>query len=167
MMYWVLMCTKNKSNQSTVQRETETKLCTNLPPDICTRYETCFVSRPWGLHSARARLEVWPISVSRGCTESGGVFFKSTEVRDNYTDQWRNVFLLGFCHVEGYRDFNADQHKHRLHSDNLPIHSAKCSCSEYDGVLLLIIIITVMVIINNYLMVWCSFTWWDLSVYCF
>lgn len=36
--------------------------------------------------------------------------------------------------------------------DNLPIHSAKCSCSEYDGVLLLIIIITVMVIINNYLM---------------
>lgn len=46
---------------------------------------------------------------------------------------------------------NADK-KHRFYLDNLPIHSAKCSCYEYDGVLLLIIIITVMVIINNYLM---------------
>lgn len=33
------MCTKNKSNLSTVQRETQRqKLCTNLSPDICTRY---------------------------------------------------------------------------------------------------------------------------------
>lgn len=54
--------------------------------------------------------------------------------------------------MKGYKDEMLIKQKHRFHLDNLPIHSAKCSCYEYDGVLLLIIIITVMVIINNYLM---------------
>lgn len=41
------------------------------------------------------------------------------------------------------------------YSDNLPIHSAQCSCSEYDGVFLIIIttIITVMV---NTINLWCD-----------
>lgn len=56
----------------------------------------------------------------------------------------------------------------RLHLDNLPIHSARCSCYKFDGVLLLIIIITVMVIINNYLII-CDVLLLGgiLSVYCF
>lgn len=157
------MCTKNKSNLSKVQRETPRQKHfaqifplifapdTNLLCIVSSRFTFC-------------------TSTADNVTMEGIVlredYFYQHEIRDNYADQKRNLFVF-VQSCERIQRWNTDKQKHRIHLNNLPIHSAKCSCSEYDGVLLLIIIITVMVIINNYLMMWCSFTWWNLSVYCF
>lgn len=149
------MCTKNKSNLSTVQREAQRKkkLCTNLSPDICTRY---FVSLRFTFCTSTADWSMEGIVLRED-------FFYQHEIGDNSRRSKKELVTARFLfsHVKcGYRD---DKFIRTI----FLLHSAKCSCYEYDGVLLLIIIITVMVIINNYLMMWCSFTWWDLSVYCF
>lgn len=113
-----------------------TKVCTNTSPNICTRYKLAlYPLYPRGLHSARP-----------GSAEAEGSFvfpfkiYRSEKIR-------RRFSAVSWFWLKG------SSQKRRFHSDNVPIHSATCSCFEYDGVLLLIITITVLVIINNYLMV--------------
>lgn len=161
------MCTKNKSNLSTVQRETQRQNFAQIYPLIFAPDTNilCIVSSRF----------TFCTSAAESVTDQWKVL---NWERISFFYQQKSEVIMpikeGICYclvfVQSYEKiqrWNADKQKHRFHSDNLPIHSAKCSCYEYDGVLLLIIIITVMVIINNYLMMWCSFTWWDLSVYCF
>lgn len=153
MMYSVLMCTKNEQFKHSSQRNT--KVCTNTSPNICTRYKPTLyhVLEVYNLH-----MRSWEGARWRG-------FFKFKVCRsETIRRRFSTVFVWS---RERIQRRNPAKQRHRFHLDNLPIHSATCSCFEYDGVLLLIIIITVLVIINNYLMAWCSFAWWDLSVYCF
>lgn len=139
---------EKKEEQFKHSSRRNTKVCTNTSPNICTRYKLAlyrvlevYILPGWEASRQRVRLFFRLESTDR--TRFGGVLAVS----------W-------FC-------LSGNSHKRRFHSDNVPIHSATCSCFEYDGVLLLIITITVLVIINNYLMVWRSFAWWDFSVYCF
>ena len=152
------MCTKNKSNLSTVQRETQRQNFAQIKPLIFapdTDMLMCRVLKVYILYE----LKVWLINGGY-CIERGFVFllffcfpfFLSSE-NQRYLHRSRKE-RFGFCSVMCWRiqRWKAEEQRHRLHLDNLPIHSTKCSCYKYDGVLLLMIIITVMVIINNYLM---------------
>lgn len=152
MMYSVLMCTKNEQFKHSSRRNT--KVCTNASLNICTWYKLTLY-RVLEVYNLHAR--------SWEGTEVEG-FFKFEVCRLETIRRFLAAFVWS---RERMQRQNPAKRKHRIHSDNLPIHSITCSCFEYDGVLLLIIIITVLVIINNYLMTWRSFAWWDLSVYCF
>lgn len=151
MMYSVLMCTK-KTEQFKHSSRRNIKVCTNTSPNICTRYKLTLYRV----------LEVYHLYASSWEDARRRDFFKIWSL--HVGDSSEKVFVRS---RERMQRRNPAKQTHRFHWDNLPIHSATCSCFEYDGVLLLIIIITVLVIINNYLMAWRSFAWWDLSVYCF
>lgn len=135
MMYSVLMCTKNEQFKHSSQRNT--KVCTNTSPNICTRYKLTLYRI----------LEVYILLGRHKAQE-----FLSFEVCRFETARTRFLAVYVWSR-ERIQRRNPAKQKHKFHSDNLPTHSATCSCFEYDGVLLLIIIITVLVIINNYLMV--------------
>lgn len=161
------MCTKENEQFKHSSRSNTVKTLHKYIPWYLHQIQTYFVSRPQGLHSARARPKVWLIN-GRYFSLFVCLFIYFFQISDNDANQRRNLWLAWFPFSrDRIERWNTAKQKHRFHLDNLPIHSATCCCYEYDGVLLLMLIITVLVIINNYLMMWCSFTWWDLSVYCF